>query len=215
MAFPIGPALAFGSGILQGFGEGSQRKQDQKLTKAQMIDQALRDAQSEDFGRAQIGLQSTQMDPYSSAKHLMRAQLLRQILGGASPMTGSPERGFQGGIQIPSGGFDVSALTDPNLSSSAGDFYSNRAMVQPNVATPTLGLSPEDRLASENVRQGTSLPQLEANRQRRMQMIMNILGTRDEKRQIGATDMETPSLSELTQQFPAGLRRAPAARRRV
>lgn len=168
---------------LQMFGRGADRKSNEKITRAELIDRALGDQENNDLTRAQVGLNATQLNPYASSEFLNRANVLRQVLSGASnrgysfdPATGTGK--FTGGFQIPEGGFDVSALSPESLGESAKDFYSARADANPNLPTPNFssyGLDPAKGKQAEDFRT-LRASDLERRRQQRMNYINQILG---------------------------------------
>jgi len=86
-------------------------------------------------GRALLGLESTQLDPYAQATSKNRANLLRQIGQGSTPFKiGGNLRG-SGGVNIPAGGFDMSALSPAALTEAERLFFTQVAGANPFAPT--------------------------------------------------------------------------------
>lgn len=144
----ISAGMNFGGGLLQGAAQGKMDEKTRKQRQQEIVLQSLLDTQrqagDEDLTRATQGLGSTQMDPFAAARFQSKADVLRQILGGASNISTSfdPTSGqgsISGGMRVPAGGLDMSALSPERLASASQNFYQHVGNVSPNVPAPDLG----------------------------------------------------------------------------
>ena len=150
----FGPAmigLSALSGLLQGRSQNQNADEDRDLRQRELIASILQSLSGDENDllqrQGENALSSTQLDPYTQNRSLSNLQVMRQIMGSIRPMNtqvpgdilGSIPQ-TSGGLQLPTNGFDVSALTDDALASGAQAFYQNAANASGGqISVPNLG----------------------------------------------------------------------------
>lgn len=138
--------LAAGGAGIEALGNGLESSANRKLTKAQIIANYL---QGERTNQSNAGLQSAALlggGPYETANDLQKQLTKRALLAGAQNVSVNPSDTIapyvghvNGGLRIPEGGLDLSALSDPALAESAKSYYTAAAQANPLLKVPNLG----------------------------------------------------------------------------
>jgi len=121
--------LGFAGSLFSGQQEAKQTREDREASRnlsiAEFLSGLFQNEQGDRLARSELGLQSTQLDPFTSANSRFSADLKRQFAGGARPIS------FGGGGDR----LDASSISPEALDEAARLFYLQVAGANPFVPT--------------------------------------------------------------------------------